>query len=64
MAVIQPRIIVKYTCITDFPRVVHEITFTSNREALSFVREHSRWFAQTQVDREIEIIGTLTMADF
>lgn len=59
---VQVHIIVKYTCITDVPRVIHEITFTSNWEAIKFLRDHSRWFAQTDVRREARV-EKLSFAD-
>ena len=60
---IQAHIIVRYTCITEIPRVEHEITFTSTQEAIKFVRDHQRWFARTEVERTV-LVQDLTLADF
>lgn len=59
---IQAHIVVRYTVITEIPRVVHEITFTSVNEAVKFVRDHQRWFARTEIDRQV-LIQDLSLAD-
>ena len=61
---IQARIVVTYSVITEIPRKSHVIVFTSQYEAIKFVRDHSRWFSRTEIDRQIEITETLTLADF
>jgi hypothetical protein len=59
---IQAHIIVRYSVITEIPRVVHEITFTAVQEAISFVRDNQRWFSRTEVVRQIRV-EQLSLAD-
>lgn len=52
---IQPRVRITYTVITEIPRVTHRVEFTSNGEAMKFLREHTRWFSATEIDRYIHV---------